>query len=147
MGFTYYITYSGNPNSDSKTCFNIEQSSPDEEKTEVQSICKETCSEDDCNDQLTDFPGDGGNPISEHFCYSCTVTVNHLNQTIGNGDISCWHDPREENAIQCPAGENFCITDLEVDWTGRGDQYATISRVFRFAECFSHSKSGIARSN
>ena len=30
--------------------------------------------------------------------------------------------------IECPVGENFCWTDLEVDWMMNGDQYTTVTR-------------------
>ena len=108
---------------DSKTCFNIKSSVPNFEnptgEEQTQSICKETCGTNDCNYKLTEIPG-GGDPVSHHYCYSCSVTVDHLNQTVGNGDELCWNDPAEAHQIECPAGYNFCITDMEVDWMAQG---------------------------
>ena len=54
--------------------------------------------------------------------------MNHLNQTVGDGDPACWTSPGPEHEIECPAGMNFCIVDMEVDWMGKGDQYTTVKR-------------------
>jgi len=116
---------------DSKTCVNVETTEPNFQNPEgekhIRSVCKESCTNDNCNDQLTELPGDGG-PNSHHYCYSCSVTVNHLNQTVGWQDRSCWDNPGPEHEIECPDGFYFCLTDMEVDWMGRGDQYTTVRR-------------------
>ena len=124
---TYHGCSSFRISQDSKTCFNVEKTDNDSGDMHIESICKESCSTDDCNDELTALPGDDG-PLSHHFCYACSVTVNHLNQTVGNGDIACWYDPLQSDEIECPLGQNFCITDMEVDWIGKGDQYTTVRR-------------------
>ena len=118
---------------DTQTCFNVETNDPSFENPagdiSTQSVCKETCGRDNCNDKLTGLPGDGdGSPISHHYCHACQITVNHLNETVGNGMSLCWDNPGALTEIECPMGENFCITDMEVDWMWNGDQHTTLKR-------------------
>ena len=49
------------------------------------------------------------------------VTLDHLNNTIGNGDERCFVAPGPEHEIECPEGYNFCFSEMEVDWLAKGN--------------------------
>ena len=55
------------------------------------------------------------------------VTLNHLNQTVGDGRPDCWNTPGIFEA-ECPEGYNFCYDEMEVDWLATGDQLVTMRR-------------------
>jgi hypothetical protein len=80
-------------------------SNPDGQSQDiVSSVCKETCSENDCNTEITvpDYGGNPNGPDSHHYCHSCSVILNHLNQTVGNGDIRtgfCYSNYRQLNSL------------------------------------------------
>ena len=46
--------------------------------------------------------------------------LDHLNNTIGNGDERCFDAPGPEHEIECPEGYNFCFSEMEVDWLAKG---------------------------
>ena len=121
--------------SDSKACIAVStETGP--VHGEVKQTCKETCSENECNEAITEIDNgnDGGNGgdggvESAHFCAVCSIAVDHFNNTVGEGDKGCWgEEVAQIYWTQCAPGENYCITDMEVDWYARGDQVTTIRR-------------------
>ena len=84
-------------------------------------LSKETCRGANCNvghDQ-PDTPNAG------LLCYQCTIQKDHLGNTIGTADESCWKDPSRFLLSPC---SDFCITELMVDWYPKGEQTATLQR-------------------
>ena len=111
---------------DKKMCFNVNVEDNFGQASDQKTTCKETCTTDDCNQDVTEII-DG--PQSEHFCAVCTVRMDHFNNTIGEGDPRCWgEDIPSQFYTKCEEGLNFCVTDIEVDWAANGDQITTLKR-------------------
>ena len=60
-------------------------------------------------------------------CHQCTIQKDHLGNTIGLADESCWNNPSPNLLSSCAEG-NVCITELLVDWYPKGEQVATMQR-------------------
>ena len=91
--------------------------------TSVKESCKKSCEENECNQDALKL-----NP-KKHSCAVCSVTVNHFNRTVGEGDIDCWGENVPEKFFQaCPSDQPVCVTDIEVDWMPRGDQLTKVTR-------------------
>ena len=84
---------------------------------EPHNSCKETCEYENCN-QYT--------PEKKKSCYSCTATVDSANNTVGIGSPSCWSDFPDGNLLEtCEVDEDYCIVDVESDWSIHGKQTYT----------------------
>ena len=124
---TYHGCSSFRTHYDSKQCFTVNVEDGFNQQGNQQTTCKETCTDgDDCNQQITEIIDD---PVSSHFCAVCSVRMDHFNNTVGEGDPRCWgEDIPGFFYTQCAEGENFCVTDIEVDWLANGDQHTTLKR-------------------
>ena len=76
---TYHGCSSFRTRNDQKECFNVEIEDSFNQQGETKTTCKETCTDDDCNQQITEII-DG--PNSLHFCAVCTVRMDHFNNTV-----------------------------------------------------------------
>ena len=81
--------------------------------------CKDTCDEDKCNHITTE---------KRLSCYNCEVTVNSLNETLGMGDFACFENPATRHLSTCGNGDNYCKTEMLVDWMASGQQEYKIIR-------------------
>ena len=62
-------------------------------------------------------------------CYTCTVTVDQNNNTIGSGNIDCLSDNPSPSLIQeCSSTQEYCTVDIEADWFGLGSARWTVRR-------------------
>ena len=87
-------------------------------------ICKQFCTEPDCNKDHVDpdLPGEG----DRIRCFSCSATKDHLGNYLGAAHPSCWSEsPDASLLVECEVG-SICVTDLLVDWHPRGDQTASL---------------------
>ena len=66
-------------------------------------------------------------PDSENLCYQCTIQKDHLGNTIGVADDSCWTGPLPRLLSPC-AETSVCITEMLVDWYPKGEQVVTFQR-------------------
>ena len=84
--------------------------------------CKETCEGANCNNKKAEIAGDNR-------CYVCTAQVDSHGDSVGVGNDYCFNNEMtgDEVAIDCGRDE-YCITDMEVDWLPMGDQVTTIRR-------------------
>ena len=87
------------------------------------SLAKQTCRGEDCNvgHDLPDEPSD------KFMCHQCTIQKDHLGNTIGIADESCWKNPNSDLLGACP-DNSVCITEMLVDWYPRGEQAVTFHR-------------------
>ena len=88
-----------------------------------QDTCKETCDTNSCNNVT---------PKRGISCHTCQVTFNSLNQTLGVGDPNCFSNPSEDTIQNCPQGQQYCTTELIVDWKVRGHQQYNVRRGCSF---------------
>ena len=99
-------------------------------------LLKDTCHGTNCNDQPISIAGDNK-------CYVCQSTMNSQGELVGFGDSYCFNDNLGESAdslaVDCGRDE-YCLTDMRVNWTPQGDQEATITRRCSKEKCL---KSGI----
>ena len=87
-------------------------------------LSKQTCRGENCN-EIHDAPG---TPSEQVFrCFQCTIQKDHLGNTIGTADESCWKNPVPALLAPC-AEDKFCITEMMVDWFPKGEQTVTMTR-------------------
>jgi len=125
-----------------KGCSTFEMASPDivcnnnffemEVQGELQTygVCKETCTGDNCNKfhERPCLPG-AGDDCGIINCYTCEVTVDSNNQTVGFGNPNCFGDWQDINDLRmCPSGTTHCAVDIEVDWFQNGEQQTRVRR-------------------
>ena len=87
-------------------------------------ISRSTCLEDECNAMHIDI---SGKPPTVS-CLQCQVTVDMKNRTIGIGDYGCWLGDRNMHTAECPHGQQYCATDLLVDWIAKGEIQYRVKR-------------------
>lgn len=87
------------------------------------SLSKQSCRGDNCNIRH-DLPDD---PTAGFRCLQCTIQKDHLGNTLGFADESCWDSPQSYLLSECAAG-NVCITEMLVDWYPKGEQVVTMQR-------------------
>jgi len=125
-----------------KGCSTFEMASPDivcnnnffemEVQGELQTygVCKESCTGDNCNKfhERPCLPG-AGDDCGIINCYTCEVTVDSNNQTVGFGNPNCFGDYQDINDLRmCPSGTTHCAVDIEVDWFQNGEQQTRVRR-------------------
>ena len=91
-------------------------------------VCKEFCVGDNCNKEHVNpnVPPKDGQGFS---CYTCSITKDHMGNTVGYGDETCWtSNPGRHLLQECPDENDVCLTDMMVDWTQTGAQLATIMK-------------------
>merc|ERR1712227_1091185 len=70
--------------------------------------CRSTCSDGLCNNEVSQ---------KRLSCYTCTVTVDQNNNTIGSGNIDCLSDNPSPSLVQeCSSTQEYCTVDIEADW-------------------------------
>ena len=86
--------------------------------------CKEACFESNCNNEQAIIAGDNR-------CYACTAQVDSHGDPFGVGQGFCFAQNMAEldNSLIVDCGKDeYCLTDMEVDWLPMGDQITTIRR-------------------
>ena len=81
--------------------------------------CKHLCEGTDCNTKVLS---------KKHQCHTCTAARDSEGNTIGLGDVNCWENAASSPLLDCEFEDSVCVTEITVDWTGRGQQVASIQR-------------------
>lgn len=92
--------------------------------------CKEFCTEPDCN-KYHASPEKPDEPVDDDAfkCFSCRITKDHMGNTIGAGEESCWtNNPSQRFLLECEDPDAVCITNMAIDWAERGEQFIMLSR-------------------
>ena len=92
--------------------------------------CKEFCTEPDCN-KYHASPDTPDQPIEDDAfkCFTCRITKDHMGNTIGPGEESCFtNNPSQRFLEECEQEDAVCITNMAIDWAERGEQYVILSR-------------------
>ena len=100
---------------------------------EVES-CRHTCTENGCNYET---------PQRVLNCFTCDVTVDSNNNTIGIGRADCFgNQPSPADLQACPYEATHCITEMEVTWTQRGKQTTRVKRGCSRSPAMEQCKTG-----
>lgn len=136
-----------------RTCNNFENVI--DNVPQMYGMCKQTCTGTNCNmdherpcvpsagDDCSEGGGGGGNSTG-FSCYSCDVTFDSQNQTVGYGHPTCFsNEPLESDIVACDEGQTYCIVDIETDWHFYGKQTTRVRRGCSTSpsmrQCFSHT--------
>ena len=120
---TYHGCSSFRTGKDQLECNTVTVEDANSNVASVKEACKKSCTKDECNKDALKVN------TKTHYCSVCSVTVNHFNRTVGEGDIACWgEDAHHKFTQECPKETPFCVTDIEVDWMPKGDQLTTLKR-------------------
>ena len=91
-------------------------------------VCKEFCVGENCNKEHVN-PNVPPRPGQGFSCYTCAITKDHMGNTVGFGDETCWtSNPGRHLLQECPNEDDVCLTDMVVDWTQTGAQLARIMK-------------------
>ena len=92
-------------------------------------ICKDLCKGTNCNEitDTPDHPG-GGVPSDKLQCYHCSIIKDHMGNTLGHADESCWSDNPDISHLTSCADGSVCATDMLIDWSMNGQQTVIVNR-------------------
>ena len=72
-------------------------------------------------------------PTRRQSCYSCSATVDALNNTLGFGDASCFSEtPNPNNVRECASGQDYCVSTMISTWEWDGSMTWSITRGCSF---------------
>ena len=72
-------------------------------------------------------------PTRRQSCYSCSVTVDALNNTLGFGDASCFSEtPNPNNVKECSSEQDYCVSTMLATWEWDGSMTWSITRGCSF---------------
>lgn len=97
----------------------------DDSATKSHKVCKLTCPNDNCNDEVVDLP-----VLEPNRCYVCHLRLNEAGEMVLGND-GCYNQDGtvDERYLEtCPDGDKYCSIDMVVDWTVTGHQEMTIRR-------------------
>ena len=76
-------------------------------------------------------------PTRRQSCYSCSVTVDALNNTLGFGDASCFSEtPNPNNVKECSSEQDYCVSTMLATWEWDGSMTWSITRGCSFNVSF-----------
>ena len=92
--------------------------------------CKEFCNTTNCNKYHASPDAPEDPIVDEAFkCFACQITKDHMGNTIGAGEESCWtNNPAQRFLVECEAEDAVCVTNMAIDWAERGEQYIILTR-------------------